>query len=344
MVSLRDIARKARTSIGTVDRVLHNRGRVSKEMSSKVMAIVSRHGYKPNIYARNLSLGKTFTLGVLMPAAGQDGSYWGIPARGIRRAEKELRPYRVQVRVFHYDRYSDKSFWSAARRCRSSKIDGLLLAPVLQEIAAKALADLFSGIPYVFFDSVIAGARPIATVSQDPFQSGVLAGNLMRKLLPAGGDIAAVKVTPGDDHIEARIRGFLESFRNDRRYAVHIHEAESRIPGLLSKTIPLRILQRHRARCGVFVSNAWTHPLARYFLHHAGREHVHLIGYDLIPENRVCLKNGAIDFLISQRPAMQGYDGIMALYRSIVLREHVSPEIIVPLDIVTRESYMYYQD
>ncbi len=344
MASIHDIARKARTSIGTVDRVLHNRGRVSEETRAKVMAIVSRLGYKPNIYARNLSLGRSFTFGVLMPERSQDSSYWGLPTRGIRNAEEELRPYKVHVRIFHYDRYSEKSFCAAARRCANAKVDGLLLAPVVQGVTCEVLSTLFAKVPYVFFDSSVPNTHPLSTVWQDPRQSGVLAGNLMRTLLPAGGRIAAIRVTPADNHIEARVRGFLAAFEGTSGYTVEVLEADSNNGTLLSKSIPATILASRKNYRGAFVSNAWTHPLARYFLRNGGRKHVALIGYDLIPENRICLEKNGIDFLISQRPAMQGYLGIMALYRNVLLRERVARDFTVPLDIVTRESYRYYKD
>ena len=344
MTSIHDIARKARTSIGTVDRVLHSRGRVAKATRTRVLAVVRRMGYKPNIYARHLSLDRSFTFGVLIPERSQDGRYWVLPVRGIRRAEDELRPYKVRVRVFHYDRYSVRSFCAAARRCANAQVDGLLLAPVVQEAACEMLSTIFAKVPYVFFDSSVPNTSPLATVWQDPLQSGVLAGNLMRMLLPDGGRIAAVKVTPADNHIESRVHGFLSAFEGKSRYDVDVLEADSKNAALLSRAVPSTILGSRKNYRGAFVSNAWTHPLARYFLRHGGRKHVALIGYDLIPENCICLENKGIDFLISQRPAMQGYRGIMALYRSILLRERVARDFTVPLDIVTRDSYKYYKD
>jgi len=344
MPSIHDIARAARTSIGTVDRVLHSRGRVSETTRARVMAVVRRLGYKPNIYARNLSLGRSFTFGVLMPQQSQDGTYWALPARGIHRAAEELRPYRVHVRVFHYDRYSESSFWVAARRCATARVDGLLLAPVMQQAASECVSTLFAKISYVFFDSSVPNARPLSIVWQDPQQSGVVAGNLMRMLLPGGGRIAAIKVTPGDNHLDRRVRGFKEAMNGSTQYSVDVIDADSKAKRLLSDTVPALILRSRKNYRGVFVSNAWTHPLARYFLRNAGRRHIALIGYDLIPENCTCLEKQGIDFLISQRPAMQGYLGIMALYRSFVLREKVAKDVTVPLDIVTRDSYKYYED
>ena len=62
------------------------------------------------------------------------------------------------------------------------------------------------------------------------------------------------------------------------------------------------------------------------------------IGYDLVPENRRWLEEGSIDFLLTQRPDEQGYDGISHLFRNIVLGEHPPEHVFTPIDIVTREN------
>lgn len=50
-----DIAKMAGVSVGTVDRVIHNRGRVSEENRKKVQAILEMVHYQPNLMARSLA-------------------------------------------------------------------------------------------------------------------------------------------------------------------------------------------------------------------------------------------------------------------------------------------------
>ena len=47
-----DIAKMAGVSVGTVDRVIHNRGRVSEENRKKVQAILEMVHYQPNLMAQ----------------------------------------------------------------------------------------------------------------------------------------------------------------------------------------------------------------------------------------------------------------------------------------------------
>lgn len=62
-----DIAKMAGVSVGTVDRVIHNRGRVSEENKKKVQAILEMVHYQPNLMARSLASKKQYHLLLSFP-------------------------------------------------------------------------------------------------------------------------------------------------------------------------------------------------------------------------------------------------------------------------------------
>jgi LacI family transcriptional regulator len=340
MTSIRDIAERARVSIGTVDRVLHNRGRVSLRTRALVDKIVHELDYRPNIYARNLSLNRVYRFGVLMPRLTQDSGYWSIPARGIHRAQEELEPSRVRVRLFCYDRYVDQSFARAYKTLRAWDPDGMLIAPVLPAAAQGSLTGTLPRCPYVLFDSQIPGSAPLCTITQDGRRAGLLAAHLMQRMIHERGTILVVRVIPQDFHIGERVGGFLEGLAGNRRWTLRVSDVDSR-RGARSFADALRSFRPNLR--GVYVSNAWTHALAPRAPRSSGH-HPCIIGYDLVARNRTMLTRGMIDVLISQRPARQGYEGILVLYRSIVLRETVPRSIRMPLDILTSDNVPYYHD
>ena len=49
--TIKDIARMAGVSAGTVDRVLHNRGDVSPQSKAKVQKVLDEIHYQPNVFA-----------------------------------------------------------------------------------------------------------------------------------------------------------------------------------------------------------------------------------------------------------------------------------------------------
>ena len=83
--TIMDIARMSGLSKGTVDRVLHNRGEVSKKSYEKVMAVIKELGYEPNVFASALARGVSPRIAVLIPLHGP-GSFWELALKGISKA------------------------------------------------------------------------------------------------------------------------------------------------------------------------------------------------------------------------------------------------------------------
>jgi len=65
--TIRDVAKRAGVGVATVSRVLNNSGLVSEHARQKVLEAVAELNYVPNPTARRLSLGKTFTIAVIVP-------------------------------------------------------------------------------------------------------------------------------------------------------------------------------------------------------------------------------------------------------------------------------------
>lgn len=67
-----DIAKMAGVSVGTVDRVIHNRGRVSEENRKKVQTILEMVHYQPNLMARSLASKKQYHFVAITPSFAQE--------------------------------------------------------------------------------------------------------------------------------------------------------------------------------------------------------------------------------------------------------------------------------
>ena len=58
-VRIKDIAKMADVSVGTVDRVIHGRSGVSESSRKRVEEILKQLDYQPNMYASALASNKT---------------------------------------------------------------------------------------------------------------------------------------------------------------------------------------------------------------------------------------------------------------------------------------------
>ncbi len=342
-LSIIDIALKAGVSIGTVDRVLHNRGRVSEETKSRIQSLIKKNNYIPNVFASNLSRSREVRFGVVFPKRNQDSNYWILPMKGIQKASKELETYNVQIKYYHFDRYSEKSFERALQHASKDRLEGLLIAPILKNVAEEMIPKFCYSRPCVFIDSDVPGIPHLSTIIQDPYRSGILAANLMKKMIAESGTIVIAEIVPGDFHIDERIRGFREGIEEDRRFRLVLYKIESHKGENEFRSSSEKILGENSDLRGIFVSNAWTHPIARHVRSLTKPKEIMIVGYDLVEENKKCLIDGGIDVIISQRPEMQSYEGIHSLFRHTVLRARVDKKIMVPLDVLTKDNVDYYQ-
>ncbi len=67
MATLEEIAKRAKVSRSTVSRVINNDPRVSDETRQRVLTVVQRLNYHPNLAARSLAAGRTRILGLVIP-------------------------------------------------------------------------------------------------------------------------------------------------------------------------------------------------------------------------------------------------------------------------------------
>ena len=66
-ITQQDIAEKLNVSRITVSKALRDHPDISAEMKGKVKKVVEESGYSPNLIAKQLTLRKTFTLGIVVP-------------------------------------------------------------------------------------------------------------------------------------------------------------------------------------------------------------------------------------------------------------------------------------
>jgi len=84
MATIDEVARRAGVGIGTVSRVLNGRPRVAPATRERVLSVIAELDYRPSAAARGLSLGRTSSVGIIVPFVTQLSVVERI--RGIVRA------------------------------------------------------------------------------------------------------------------------------------------------------------------------------------------------------------------------------------------------------------------
>lgn len=354
IVTIKDIARLADVSIGTIDRILHDRGRYSKKTAEKVQKIIKETGYKPNPMARSLSRKKPYRFGIVMPLPDQDNSYWAPVLLGIEEAKLRFKGFNVIIENFFYDRTIDNDFERVKIAIAASFVDGLLIAPTPLDDSDAFIDSL--KIPVVIFDTQVADMdKVLGFIGQDSYQSGALSGKLSSLLISEGAEITVISPATANRHNMLRGKGFIDYLNKLGFSNIRTEELESsdKVKGyeLLTK----QFISQHYFPDLIFTTDEsgfmvekLNQQLLKAFQSDgesgAAAKRIKTVTYDLVPSNRLAIAAGMVDFTIVQMPGRQGYEGMLMLFKQVVLREPFEKEVKMPLVIVTAENIDSYQD
>ena len=120
-ITIKDIAKKLKVSPSTVSRVLNNKSKnYSKETEEKVLALVEKYNYTPNLSARGLQGKKTYNIGVIIP---EFLNYWSEIYFGIQKVANE-KGYNLNLICSNYNPKSEEI---GLKNFLDRKIDGLII-------------------------------------------------------------------------------------------------------------------------------------------------------------------------------------------------------------------------
>lgn len=344
MIRIKDIAEMAQVSMGTVDRVIHDRGKVSASAKEKVMKVLEKIDYKPNLIAKTLSSAKIYKIAALLPDPTLD-AYWMKPVHGIQKAESEFSQFGIEMDIFVFDPYISASFNQQAEKAIQSKPDGILLAPILRREALD-LSNVCQNcqIPLVCFNTHIDELNSLSFIGQDLHQSGRLAAEMM-SMGSISGQILIIHIgekAQNSVHLYEKEQGFREFMEQTSPHHFEVITVELESPAGKSFERDLeRILKEYHHTSGIFVTTSKAFDVAR-FLEKKGRNNLRLIGYDLIEENLPYLQRGTIDILIHQKAEKQSFLGISYLTDYLVFKKAIPKNKHLPLSIITRENLDSY--
>ena len=347
-VTIKDIAAMANVSIGTVDRVLHNRGEVNQETHERVMSFVEKLGYTPNLLAKSLALKKSFTIAAMIPDAGDNNPYWKEPLEGFNRAAEELKDFNATIQVFNFDPGEENSFVKVFQHIMETKPDGMIMAPNFHDAAKQVIPQCSAqNMPLMFIDNNLENGSGLAYFGQDALRSGMVAAKLMHYGLRPKGSVLILNLARNKvitRHMQRREQGFQHFFDTEvPEHHIHIRSIEIDLSQELEPSSTLqKVLGEQHAIAGIFVTNSRVHKVAR-FLAGKGAHRLMLIGYDLIDANLEYLDNGVIDFLICQKPEDQGYKSAMAMFNYLLTGKQAEKVNYSPIDIIIRENVDYYK-
>lgn len=199
--TIRDVAREAGVSIGTVSAVINQRGQVAEETRRHVLRYIAELGFEPNNTARSLKRGRISSIGFVVPDL--NNPFFAAVAEGVQRGigDNDI----LLMLCITWSQTEREEYF--ARILRTQRLDGVIYLTGTG-LPSPSLLDLARAGSVVFVDEVLPGMEV-------PFvSSNNLAGAraIARHVIEAGHRrIAIVGGPPRLWTSEQRLAGFRES-------------------------------------------------------------------------------------------------------------------------------------
>lgn len=347
-IKIKDIAKMAGVSSGTVDRVLHNRGGVSESSKKTVERILAEVGYRYNIHTSAVSLTKEFNLVITTPS-GVPGEYWGSIMSGIEHALKEFSDINIHCSQALYNQFDVYSCRSAFESVLEMSPDAVIIGPTFASETVRLCNELDkSEVPYVFVDSVIDGTSPVASYTTDQYACGHLLGRLLSSFTPGDAKFAICGTARvGDErsnNTRERKKGFLAYFKEtDRSGSVTEIRFSISNPKETEKLI-LDMMEKNPDIKGIAVLNSRGYVVADILRRH-GIDDIRLMSFDLTSNNVRCIQNESIAAVLCQRPELQGFFSVKSLIHWLLYRNaDADRHHKMPIDVVFKENLPFYKE
>jgi LacI family transcriptional regulator len=308
-VGVRDIARRLGVSVGTIDRALHDKPGIKADTRARVLAAAAALGYRPNLAARYLRARHQPRVAVHLPE--HPAFFWDTLRDGIREAAAPFAP--PLELEFHTDPVPAPRGPAGLRRERTA---GAIVASGTSGDTT-ALIDDFArrNIPIACVAGDGAESPLVLSVSVDPFAVGALAGELIGRFLPRGGEVAIVAgATATRAHTE-QARGFASSLTSVSARLKLAAVLESHADAREADRRVRALLRAHPRLKGLYVSAPEALPVLRA-VRDAGRlAALTVVTTDLVPEVFDWIRSGAVAATVYQRPLTQGHVVVRLLHQ-----------------------------
>lgn len=315
MATIKDIAQKAGVSIGTVDRVLHNRGMVNEQTKQQILAVIKELDYHPNQAAQGLAVRKRrLKLYFIIPDAKNHPFYSDVRNAAEKKAA-ELKQYGVQV-VFRILK-ENLSLESLHLYEDLEEMDGLVMLGMQYGELKKYLSEVQKRkIPIVFYNSILENFEYLAYVGCNYVNAGRLAAGLSAL---AGGEDARVCIY-SEGYVEIasydeRLKGFREEVENQypEMQILDVREiSNDQIDNYLSAVDMLKTFPDVNV---VYVMNPADYGICEAIARADEKHQIRIITNDLVERQIGMIKKGIISATVCQEPEKQGAEPLEILFR-----------------------------
>ena len=215
-IGVRELARLAHVSIGTVDRALNGRKEVSAKTRERILRLARQHGYKPDAHARALSLGRSrIAVAVCIPR--EIHFFYDQLRDGILDEAAQYRHLGLDIRYEPVTELGADEMVEVVAGLIKTGIQALIMTPgnpvQLAPLIDEAERDRNIRVVCVASDDSLSNRS--TAISVEPRMNGMLAAELIAGFVPPASRVAVFTGSLATEDHAKKVGGFYEVFPKD---------------------------------------------------------------------------------------------------------------------------------
>jgi LacI family transcriptional regulator len=333
----KDLARAAKVSRATVDRVLNGREGVRQDTVDRVNAAIETLGFVRNLSAANLAKGKTYRFLFALPSSGDQ--FLQEIQRHIFEVDRAFADDMVRVTARQFDDSDPHRIAAFLAELSSDSADGVaIMAPETPQVRDAILRLQERGVPVVPFISnqTLTGDH---WVGIDNRAAGATAATLMGRFVRRTGQVLVIAETVRSrDSLERRL-GFDATLSQTAPGLQVLPTLETHGDMARTQTIIASAFRRHDDIAGIYILSAEARvPLTVIRSVTAPRAAV-IIAHERTPFTEAALLDGWLDALITQDPghlvrsAVRRMRALVDSRPTLASQEKIRIEILLPTNL-----------
>lgn len=166
-VTIREVAKEAGVSLSTASRVIRKAGYVNKATREKVLQAIDKLQYHPDMSARRLKYGRTYSIGFVMNDIANP--FFGHAVKGAERFLHEYGGQEYELVLFDTNGESYREV-KAIETMLNKRVEGMIIASTASDECLEAIrkvVDIFQ-IPVVSIDNEL-GSGELGIVTADNY-------------------------------------------------------------------------------------------------------------------------------------------------------------------------------
>ena len=189
-VTIKKIAELAGVSAGTVDRALHDRGRVDPAVAGRIKELARELNYKPNTVAKGLRAKRTnITISVILHIQHTNSFFIDV-IKGVEQCRDEIADYGITVDIRYCPDFDALEQLKLIDDCVNGGTSGIVIVPINHPLIMQRLNELHElHIPVLFLTNIVRDTEYLSFVGCNYTLSGRIGPGLLNLVSPADGKL-----------------------------------------------------------------------------------------------------------------------------------------------------------